>query len=61
MPVNFKNPTRYTTVADKPIRRTGYGTIANETKSAGENNSSAQRVLNVMPHYGIKGIKTKKT
>ncbi len=61
MPANFKNAPRLTEVNDKPTRRTGYGTIANETKSAGDNNSSAQRVLNVMPHYGIKGVKTKKT
>ncbi len=61
MPVNFKNPPRYTEVEDRPTRKSGYGTIANETKAAGDNISSAQRVLNVMPHYGIKGVRPKKT
>ena len=61
MPINFKNPPHYTEVADKPTRKTGYGTIANETTEAGQNLSSAIQILSAMPHYGIKAVKPKKS
>ena len=61
MPMNFKNPPKYTAVSDKPTRRTGYGTVANEVKEAGSNLTGALRAVNVMPHYGIKGITPKKS